>query len=279
MAQVAIVTDSVADIPDPILRELGITSVPTFVRFGDRVFRDKVDLSVSEFYKRLSESSTLPATSQPPPSAFEQVYRQLAQQTDEIITITTTARLSGIYSSAVVGAQNVPGVRIEVIDSKQATMAVGWIVILAARAARAGARLEEIKALVEDTIPRAHVMAMLNTLEYAQRGGRLGKGAALIGTLLNVKPIISLIDGEVQPIEKVRTARRAAERLIEIVLASGPIQELAVMHAAGLELAQQLKNSLSAHLPDRHILIGETGPVLGTHVGPGAVGIAWINGK
>ncbi len=279
MSQVAIVTDSLADIPDSLMRELGITAVPTLVHFGEATFRDKVDLSAAEFYERLASSPTLPTTSQPSPGAFEEVYRQLAQSTDQIISIHTTTAITGTYNSALVASKTIPGVKIAVIDSRQITMALGWLVVMAARAAQSGDSLPEIMGLILDTIPRAHIIAMLDTLEYAQRSGRLGKASALVGTLLNVKPIVALGDGEVVPVEKVRTPHRALERLTEIVLGSGPIQQVAVMHAAAQDLAVQLKDLLAQRLDEDEILIGETGPVLGTGVGPGAVGIAWVNGK
>lgn len=279
VSSVRIVTDSLSDIPDGLMRELDITAVPALVHFGDVTLRDKVDLSTEEFYRRLSSSPIMPTTSQPPPSAFKIIYDRLARETDQILSIHSASTLTGTYSSAAVAAAEMPEVRIDVVDSRQVTMALGWLVILAARAARKGASLEEIETLVEDARPRSHIIAMLDTLEYAQRSGRLGKGAALVGTLLNVKPIISLVDGEVMPVEKVRTQHRALERLVEIVLASGPIQELAVMHAAGREFATQLKTSFAATLHEENIVIGETGPAIGTHVGPNAVGVAWVNGK
>jgi DegV family protein with EDD domain len=279
MSQVKVVTDSLADIPDALIRELDISTVPAIVYFGERSFRDRVDLSSDEFYKRLSSSPELPRTSQPPPSAFVEVYRRLAQVTDRIFSIHSTSVLTGIYNSAVMAAGEMSGLQIDVVDSKQVTMALGWLVILAARASREGASLEEIGAMIEDARPRSHIIAVLDTLEYAQRSGRLGKGSALIGTLLNVKPVISLVNGEVMPVENARTHRRAMERLAEIVLASGPIQELAVMHAAGLDFAAQLKNRFARTLREDNILTVETGPVLGTHVGSRAVGVAWLNGK
>ncbi len=279
MAQVQIVTDSLADIPEPIARELGIHVVPAIVHFGDQSFRDKVDLSADEFYRKLAESPTLPTTSQPAPGVFEEVYRNLARVTDQIISIHSVSTLTGIYNSALAGSKGIPNVRIAVIDSKQVTMALGWLVIMAARAARAGARLPEIMGLVLDTIPRAHVIATLDTLEYAQRGGRLGKAQVMLGTLLNVKPILALVDAEVEPVEKLRSQKRAIERLADIVLASGPIQNVAVCHAAGHELARQLKDILAQTLDAEDIIIGETGPVIGTHVGPNAVGVCWVNGK
>ncbi len=279
MAQVQVVTDSMADIPDAIVKELGIHVVPMIVHFGEQGFRDKVDLSADEFYRRLAESPILPTTSQPAPGEFEEVYRKIARTTDQIISIHSVGTLTGVYNSALTGSKGIPNVRIAVIDSKQVSMALGWLVIMAARAARAGARLPEIMGLVLDTIPRAHIIAMLDTLEYAQRGGRLGKAQVMLGTLLNVKPILSIVDAEVEPVEKARSQKRAIERMADIVLGSGPIQNVAVCHAAGRELAYQLKELLANTLDPDQIVIGETGPVIGTHVGPNAVGVCWVNGK
>ena len=279
MANVKILTDSLADIPPPMSQELGITAVPCIVRFGETEYRDRVDLFPPEFYQRLSSSATLPTTSQPATGVFEDIYRKLAQESDQILAIHTIASLSGIFNASRIAAENISNVHIELIDSQQVTMSLGWLVILAARAARAGASLSELRALVEGAMPRVHVIGMLNTLEYAQRGGRLGKGAALVGTLLNVKPLISIVNGDVVPVENVRTQKRALERLIEIVLGSGPIQELAVIHSAAPELAQRITQMLAATFPEDQIVVSETGPVLGTHVGPGAVGIAWLTGR
>lgn len=279
MANVKIVTDSLADIPPEIQKELDITSIPCIVRFGDQEFRDRVDLMPSEFYRRLASSPTIPATSQPATGVFEQVYRTLAKSTDQILAIHTIASLSGIFNASRVAAESIQNARIELIDSKQVTMALGWLVILAARAAKEGRSIDEIKEIVQDTAQRVHVIAMLDTLEYAQRGGRLGKGKALVGTLLHVKPLLSVLNGEIVPVENVRTQKRALERLVEIVLGSGPIQELSVIHAQAPQYAKLLQDALSETIPGEQIVMSETGPVLGTHVGPGAVGIAWLTGK
>jgi len=279
VANVKLVTDSLADIPPALAQELEIVQVPAVVRFGDHEYRDRVDLSAAEFYKRLVASETLPSTSQPATGVFQEMYENLARQTEEILAIHTIASLSGIFNASRVAAESVPNVKIELIDSKQVTMALGWLVILAARAAKEGHTLAEIKALVEDAIPRVHVIGALSTLEYAQRGGRLGKGAALVGTLLHVKPLISIVQGEVVPVENTRSQKRALERLVEIVLGSGPIQEISVIHAAGEGLAEEVKRMLATTLPEDQIVMAETGPVLGTHVGPNAVGVAWVTGR
>jgi DegV family protein with EDD domain len=279
MSTVKILTDSLADIPAPIIKELDITVVPCIVRFGDEEYIDRVTLSPDEFYKKLVSTPVLPTTSFPSVQMFEEAYRKLAESTDRILAIHTIASLTGIYNSSRMAAETIQTARIELIDSEQVSMALGWLVILAARAAKEGATLTQLKTLVENAKRRVHIIAMLDTLEYAQRGGRLGKGAALIGGALNVKPLVSAVHSEIVPVENVRTLKRALERLAEIVLSSGPIQELAIIHANAPEHAQTLQKMLAKTFPIENIVMSETGPVLGTHTGPGAVGIAWLTGR
>lgn len=279
MPNVKIVTDSLADIPAHLAKELDITQVPCIVRFGDEEFRDRVDLTPTEFYRRLVASPMLPTTSQPSVGTFEQAFRQVGQKSNEIVSIHVIGDLSGTLNAARLATKNLPDLKIELVDSRQVSMGMGWLAILAARAAQEGQTLQQIRTLVEDAIPRVHIIGMLDTLQYAQRGGRLGKGQALVGTLLNVKPLLSVVRGEIVPVENVRTLKRALERLVEIVLTSGPIQDLSVIHAAAPNYAEQLHEVLAETFPEDHILMSETGPVLGTHTGPGSVGIAWITGK
>jgi DegV family protein with EDD domain len=276
MPLVKILTDSLADIPPAILKDLDITTIPCIVRIGEKEYRDRVDLSTAQFYQQLTSSAVLPKTSQPAVGVFEQAYRDLAQTTDAIVSIHVVGKLSGVLNTALLAAKNIPNTRIEVIDSHQVSMGQGWPVILAARAAKAGTSLDEIKSILDSAIQRVHLIAALDTLEYARRGGRLGKGAALIGTLLNVKPLIEIIDDEVVPLENVRTQKHALERLVQIALQSGTIQEIAVIHAAAEQSACQVIQMLANSIPQNQILLTETGPVLGAHAGPGAVGIAWL---
>jgi DegV family protein with EDD domain len=277
--RVKILTDSLADIPPSLLQELDITTVPCTVRFGDQEYQDRVDLFPTEFYRKLVASPTLPITAFPTTAMFEAAYRKMAETTDQILAIHTIGALTGIYNSSRIAADNIRNAKIELIDSEQVSMSLGWLAIIAARAAKDGQPLDEVKALVENAKQRVHIMAMLATLEYAQRGGRLGKGAALIGSLLSVKPLVSAVHSEIVPVENVRTQKRAIERLVEIVLSSGPIQELSVIHADALELAKTVQKMLAVTFPIEQIVMSETGPVLGTHTGPGAVGIAWLNGR
>ncbi len=278
MPNVRVLTDSLADIPPTILKELNIVVVPTVVRFGETEYRDRVDLFPSDFFRLLTTSPKLPTTSQPAVGVFEEIYRDLGDETDQILAIHTDSLLSGIYNASCVAAASVPNVRTKVMDSRQVSMALGWPVILAARAARQGLLLDEVERAALEAMSRVHLIAMLDTLEYARRGGRLGKASALLGTLLNVKPLLSIVNGEVVPVEKVRSAKRGLERLVEIAIGSGPIQELSVVHALAREEADELEEMLAGSFPRERIVMAEAGPVLGAHVGPGAVGIAWLVG-
>ncbi len=284
MSQVRIVTDSLADLPDEIAQELDIVRVPCYVHFGEASYRDRIDLSPEQFYQKLQTSTVMPSTSQASPGTFLEIYGELAKTTNQIYSIHTVKTLTGMYNSARVAADALHstdplGLQIEVVDSQITSMGLGWLAIYAARAARYGYALDEITELINDVIPCAHAIAMLDTLDYAVRGGRLGKGAAVVGSLLNVKPIISLVSGQVLLVEKIRTQKRAVERIADIVLGSGPIQELAIIHAAAPEIAEQLRQHFAETWFEEQIMVCETGPVIGAHTGPGAVGVAWINGK
>jgi DegV family protein with EDD domain len=284
MSQVRIVTDSLSDIPDDIAAELDIIRVPCYIHFGEESFRDRVDMTPGEFYHKLKTSPVIPSTSQASPGTFLDIFSELADKTNQIYSIHSVKTLTGMYNSARLATEALKatdplGMQIQVVDSKATSMGLGWLAIYAARAARYGYALDEIKELIDDVIPRTHCIAMLDTLDYAVRGGRLGKGAALVGGLLNVKPIISLVSGEVLLVEKIRTQKRAVERIADIVLGSGPIQEMAIIHAAAPEMAESLRKHFAETWFEEQIMVCETGPVIGAHTGPGAVGVAWVNGK
>lgn len=276
MSHVRIVTDSIADIPASFVNELGITVVPCNVHFGTESFQDGINLTNEAFYARLRTSPILPTTSQPAVGVFEETYRRLIEGVDGIVSIHIPAKASGTFNAAATAARAVSETRIVVIDSTQITMALGWIVIRAAQAARQGSSLDEVVAMVHELIPRARLLALLDTLEYAQRGGRIGKGAALMGTLLRVKPIVQFLNSELLPVENVRTQRRALRRMIELIAEYGPLDAAAVIHADASELAHEVRDMLEIGIPAAHIPIAEAGPVLGAHAGPGAVGVAFL---
>lgn len=273
---VKIVTDSTADIPEELAAELGITVVPCNVHFGLETYRDGIELSKGEFYARLKTSPTLPTTSAPATGLFEATYRELANETDQILSIHLAGALSAIYNSACLGAEAVSDVEIALIDSGQVSMGLGWLVIAAARAAQAGQPLSHIVALVEDMRPRVRLFAALDTLEYLQKGGRVGKTVAVLGALFNVKPLIEVRDSAVLPLGRVRTRRRSVQRLIELVAELGPLEELAVLHSDAPQEAQRLTEEISFLHPLERILIAEVGVIIGTHAGPNGLGVACV---
>ena len=273
---VKVVTDSTADIPEELAAELEITIVPCNVHFGLETYRDGLELSKEEFYAKLKTSFTLPTTSAPAVGLFEATYKELASETDQILSIHLASALSAIYNSAHLGAEAVSGVEITLIDSGQVSMGLGWLVISAARAAQEGQPLAQIVALVEDMRPRVRVFAALDTLEYLRKGGRVGKTVAALGTLLNIKPLVEVRDSAVLPLERVRTRQRSIQRLIELVAELGSLEELAVLHTNAPQEAQRLAEEISFLHPLERILIAEAGVIIGTHAGPNGLGVACV---
>lgn len=273
---VRIVTDSTADIPADLVAKLGITVVPSYVVFGSESYRDGVELSTRQFYEKLAASHTIPTTATPPLEVYEQVYRQLGEETDDIVSIHLAAKLSGLYQVAVVAAQRVPELRITVIDSEQATMGYGWMSVAAAEAAQMGRALDQIVALVESMKTRSLVLAALDTLEYLYRGGRVSWARATLGSLLHIKPLISIQRAEVGLVERVRSRRQADSRLLERVGALGPLERAIVLHTDAPERAAGVASRLQAMHPDWEPIIGHAGVTIASHAGPGAVGVACV---
>ena len=266
---VKIVTDSVSDIPPKVAKELGITIVPLHVRFGTEVYRDGVDLTADQFFDRLPHSKTLPMTSVPSPGDFADVYNKLAEETDEILVITLTSKLSGTND---VAKQSIGltkrKCRIEVIDSQMAIMGQGLIVITAARAAQAGANFDEVLGIVNRNIPRVDFRAAFDTLEYLQRGGRIGKAQAFLGSVLKINPILGMKDGEICPYGRERSRAKALEHLFNFAMNYSQIEEMAVEYATALDEAQMLVERFSSKFPKERIYLSRTSPVIGTHTGP-----------
>jgi len=267
---VKIVTDSVADLPSQVSQELGITVVPLTVRFGTEVYLDGIDLTAEQFYDRLTHSQTLPVTSVPSPASFAEIYDKLAEETDEILVITVTSKLSGTHEVALqsIGLMK-RKCRVEVLDSELAVMAEGFVAIMAARAAQAGARLDEVRDIAQRTIPRVNFQAAFDTLEYLKRGGRIGKAAFFLGSRLKFNPIISMKDGEVAGIGRPRSRAKAIDHLYNFAMSYSHIEELAVEYAAALDDVEVLIERLGSRFPKERIYRSKTGPVIGTHTGPG----------
>jgi DegV family protein with EDD domain len=274
---VRIVTDSACDLPEPICEELGVEVVPLTIRFGDREFVDRKELSVDAFWRELGASSALPETAAPSVGAFEETFRRLSDEgADAIVCINLSARLSATMQSAQVAAKSVDGATpIEIIDSFSASMGIGNLVLHAARRARAGASLEEVVSEVEARRAREHVFAALDTLEYLRKGGRIGGAQAMLGSMLSIKPIISVLDGAVEPAGRVRTRSKALRFLVDQVPV-GNVELISVLHANAPDLDEFLA-MLEPKVPDAEVTVGTIGPVIGVHTGPRVMGIAWID--
>jgi DegV family protein with EDD domain len=273
---VKIVTDSTSDIPADLVARLGIAVVPSYIMFGTESYRDGVELTRQQFYDKLTSSRVLPSTAAPPPDIYLEVYRQLAEETEEMVSIHLASRYSGIYSSAAVAAQGVSGAQIAVIDSEQVTMGYGWLVVAAAEAAQRGASFDEIVALVHAMKPRARVLAALGTLEYLHRGGRVDWMRAMLGTLLRIKPIIEVRTGQINLVERARTLRRSLERLLALVQELGPLERAIVLHTNAPDLASGFADELQRVMPEWKRSIGQAGVTIASHAGPGAVGVACV---
>ncbi len=266
---VKIVTDSVADLPPQVAKELEITVIPLNVRFGTEVYRDGVDLTAEQFYERLTHVKNLPVTSVPSPATFAEAYDKLAEETDEILAISLTSRLSATYEVALqsIGLMK-RKCRVEVIDSRLAVMAQGLVVITAARSAKAGANLDEVVNITRDNISRAELRAAFDTLEYLKRGGRIGKAQAFLGSMLRVNPIIGIKNGEVFPFARERSRAKAIGHLYNFVMSFSHIEEMAVEDAATPDEADMLVERLGSKFPKERIYRSRTSPVIGTHTGP-----------
>jgi len=277
---VKIVTDSVADLPSGVVKELGITVIPILVRFGEKVYRDGIDLTSEQFYEKLKESKTLPVTSVPSPGAFAEAYDSLAEKTDEILAIIVSSKLSGTYEVALQSVELMKKkCRVEVIDSGWATMAQGFIVMKAAKAAQAGASLDEVAEITRKTIPRVDFLSTFDTLEYLLRGGRIGKAQAFLGSLLKVNPLITLRDGVVEPAGRARSRAKAIERLHDFATSYSYIEEMAVEDTACPDEAEVLVERLGAKFPKERIYRSKMTPAIGTHTGPGLLLVAVFGDK
>jgi DegV family protein with EDD domain len=280
MPDVAIVTDSVADLPPQVAEEFGITVVPLVVRFGTELYRDGLDLDPDQFYGKLKTSRALPATSVPPPAAFADAYNRLSEKTNEIVVICLTSKLSATYQVALqaVGLLN-RRCRIEVLDSQWAVMAQGFIAMAAARAARAGASLDEVLDVARHTMHRVDMCAAFDTLEYLERGGRIGKAQAFLGSLLKVNPIIGMKDGDVRPVARERSRAKAIDYLYSFATSFGNVEGLAVEYATDLDEADKLVRRLHSKYPRVSIYLTRTSPVIGTHTGPGLIVVSVLGDR
>ncbi|MFN2113128.1 MAG: DegV family protein [Anaerolineales bacterium] len=279
MSKVAVVTDSSPYIPQEIIEENNIHVVPLTVIWGEENYYDGVDITPVEFYKRLETAKVMPSTSQPSVADFEVLFRKLHQQGYDILAVLISEDLSGTISSATQAKNMLPEARIEIINSRSLAMALGFQVLAAARAANQGASLEDCKRLVLDARDKAGVVFVLDTLEFLHRGGRIGGAKRFVGTLLNVKPVLAIDDGLVVPLDSVRTQKKALERIVDLIderTAGRQNIRLATLHANNPETARFILDQALKRIPAVEQVFSEVSPVIGTHAGPGAVGLAYL---
>ena len=278
---IAIVTDSTAYLPPDLREQYRIFVVPAVVNWGTQTYRDGVDIQSKEFFERLKKEPMLPTTAVASIGEFRDIYAEAAEGVEAVVGVHLSAKLSGTYSAAVQAAKMLSGARVEVIDSNATAMAMGFVVLAAARAAQAGKSFEEVVQAARDTVPHVGVVFTLETLEFLRRGGRIGGAAAFMGSLLDMKPILDLRDGRVEPIERVRTKRKAVDRVMDIIVARAtgkiPIR-LATIHANAPEEAAALLEKCKQRLGAVEAILCEMSPTVAVHTGPGTVGLAYCAG-
>jgi DegV family protein with EDD domain len=281
MNQVAIVTDSTAYLSQKILDELNIRSIPLSVIWDGESFADGVDITPMEFYTRLAKSDTMPSTSQPSAAAFKDCFNELLEGGKDVVAILISSGISGTVNSATQAQKEINSDRVAVVDSKTAAMATGLHVLAAARKAAEGATLQEVKQTAEKAQEHTEVVFAVDTLEFLHKGGRIGGAKRLLGSMLNIKPILEMKEGKIEPVDQVRTQKRALERLISLVQERAgderPLR-LSVFHSNVPDNAQALLNEAKNKLAPDETFLNELSPVIGTHVGPGTLAIAFMYG-
>ena len=278
--KIQVITDSTCDIPQETADELGIRVVPIYIRFGNKIYRDGVDIKSDEFYKMLATSAEHPATSQPTPDDFEAVYKEYCDKGDGIISVHISSKISGTCNSATI-AKNLMGsnCNIEVIDSQFNSAGLALIAMFAARLARVKDDLAAVADEVRQNISRVHMIGMFDTMEYLARGGRMPRAIAKAASILNVKPLLTFKNGEITPSGLVRSVKRGIDRLVKYVESKKNIVEMAIVHSAIPDTAEELKKMLGWYFPEKEIQIMQLGPGLGVHGGPGVLLVALREGE
>ena len=282
MMKVAIVTDSTAYIPDDVSKGYAIQSAPLQVIWGPETFRDGIDITPDAFYTRLADTKVMPTTSQPAPSTFKAIYDQLIAQGYDILSLHISTKLSGTIDSATQARALLPNANIEVVDSYSTSMGLGFQVMAAAKAASQGATLQDCKTIAEQAREKCGVLFLLNTLEFLRRGGRIGSAAAFLGTALNLKPILELVDGKVEGIDKVRTWSKATDRLLDIFeerIAGRTPLRIAAIYGGSKPEAESLMERVRQRYKVSDVseaVFSPVSPVVGVHTGPGVIGLAYM---
>ncbi|MBN1934758.1 MAG: DegV family protein [Anaerolineae bacterium] len=281
MTKIAVVTDSSAHIPSIALEGLDVSVIPLWLFWdGDR-FRDGVDMDPPTFYRRLKESKTLPVSSQPSVGEFEIFFRQLGAEDKAIVSVLASSKISGTVSSAQAAQEHLPDLTIRVVDSLSSSMGQGFVVLAAARAAAAGQSLDQVVAAAEEMRAKVHFLFVVDTLEYLRRGGRIGRIKWLMGTVLQIKPILHFLDGQITPLSQARTKHKAIAQILETIherLGGSKMAEVAVADVDCPLTGDQVAELVRDQFGPAQIHRAEVSPVVGTHVGPGTIGIAFYAG-
>jgi DegV family protein with EDD domain len=283
MSTVGVLTDSCASIPESLIEELNIEVVPYYIHRGKETLRDLVDVQREEFFRWLATAKELPKTANPGPGDYLEGFKELARRTQEIVSIHMTSIGSGAYQAAVMAKEMAgearPDVRIEVVDTRNVSLCHGWMVIGAARAALAGKSLDEIVQLVKAMIPITRMIQTADTLRYLYLGGRIGKAQHLVGSLLNIRPLIGMEDGVIVPLGQARGRVGAYRKIVEMMEKDvGPRGrvKVAFVHAAALEEVEKLRAMVEERLICVEVLMAELSPALGVHTGPGTAGVCYF---
>ncbi len=279
MSRIGIVVDSTADVPFSFYQEHHITVVPLKVHFGEESFKDWIDIDPETFYRRLKSLPVLPKTSQPSAADFENAYRNLAKENDSIISIHISSKLSGTVNSAQAAKAALPQIPIYIVDTGLASIGTAMVTQAAIREIGTAASIEKVIKAVEKVAEHIVILFAVDTLEYLQKGGRIGKASALLGSLLNIKPILTIKDGEVHPFKKIRGSTRLYQEFVNILkeqVESGKKLHLGLAHAANPQAVNRLKSQIEeSGIGYDDLLISEIGPVIGTYTGPGAFALVF----
>ena len=276
---IRIVTDSVSDLPPALAQANDITVIPCYVVIGNETYKDGVEITADRFYSRLPDLPRLPSTSQPTIADFQETYQRLLDQGHQIVSVHVSAKLSGTLNSAVQAKAALgDSSDIEIIDSQSASAPMGLVVLDAARIARESSDLQEVVRQTRLSLQKQHGFVMVDTLEYLQKGGRIGKAQAFLGGMLKVKPILTIRDGEVHPLERPRSLERAKNRLVEMAQTLAPIRQVNISYSTDRVQALGIRAQLADLVSPENLVESRFGPVLGTYVGPNALGVAVTQG-
>ena len=278
MSKIALVTDSTCDLPESVVKDKNITVIPLNVHFGEETFLDGIDLQSNEFFEKLSTSEIHPQTSQPSVGRFVETYNDLLKKHDSILSLHISSKLSATYNSALQAQKEIGNEKIKVIDSMNGTLGLGAIVHHIADLNQKGESFENLVKEAEKIIPNAIFMGLVPTLEYLAKGGRIGKARAFMGSLLKIKPILSAVDGEIQSVGKARPLIKGMDFIVD-EMKNRKISKLFIVHANHEERANLLKEKTKDLIDPKDVIIAEFGPVVGTHLGPGAFGVGFISSE